>query len=104
MKLRQATREKRKAMKAWERKWWESLSQEAEDAARRNDQGTLYKILGQLQSRGAKRRKDGGTNTVGDLEKEREAWRQHFEKVSLTPGRVPDKVWDNVPEVNQKTT
>ena len=41
---------------------------------------------------------DGGRLSVADPAKEREAWKEHFKKVSLTRGEVPPHVWDNIPE------
>ena len=52
-----------------------------------------------LCSRDGKQAKDTRT-TVANVEKEREAWKRHFEKVSEEEGKVSEKVWASVPSRN----
>ena len=95
-KLRAQTRIRRKTLRGWERIWWEEVGQRASEAAFKGNQGEPHQALRELQIRGEVGRKDGGKHVVADVEKERESWKEHFEKVSKTRGEVKDTVWDNV--------
>eukprot|EP00969_Alexandrium_andersonii_P290457 12837846-Alexandrium_andersonii.AAC.1 len=47
----------------------------------------------------------GVRETVADPDREREAWAEHFRKISETRGQVADRVWSNVtsrPQVKQE--
>ena len=103
-KLDEANEARRTKVRDWEKTWFNEPEVRGREAPHRNDQAELYRILNELKVRGGVKRKDGGRQSVGDVEKEREAWAAHVKKVSETRGAVPDNVWDNIKGRNQTET
>ncbi len=66
------------------------------DAAWRGDQGEMFRILNELRGAQKNKKRDGSKIVAEDNDKEREAWKEHFAKVSEDMGEVPDHVWANV--------
>ena len=65
------------------------IAEKANEAAHKNDQRELYRLYREMEDRGEQSRRDGGKLTVPNPEQEREAWAEHFKKVSETVGEVP---------------
>ena len=63
----------------------------------------MYKLFQELKVR-HEGRKDMGKTVSADKEATREAWREHFAKVSEDPGVVPEHVWGNVTKRKGNTT
>ena len=68
------------------------MGERATEAAHRGDQGELYRTLKELKVRGFTQGRDGGRSTVPNVEEEREAWKNHVEKVSKSRGEVNSRV------------
>ena len=100
--LRGAQKERKKKLKEWETSYWRELGVRATEASHRGDLGEMHRILKELRVRGHTKAKDGGKCTVADVEKEREAWKVHFEAVSKTRGEVAERVWENIPKAKGK--
>ena len=90
--LNKAKKMKRRKLKDWENTWFVDLGDRATQAAKVNDQGELYRVLKDLKVRGQMGGRDGGSRTAADPEEEREAWKDHFRKVSEGRGVVADKI------------
>ena len=100
--LRKAQKDRKMTIRKWENGYWKDLGERASEAGRRGDQGEMYRILKELKVRGMVRMSDGSKGTVGDVEGEREAWKMHFEAVSVGRPEVDSKVWRNIPITSGK--
>ena len=96
-KLRRISKQRRRCLRKWENDWWKDLGQNMSEASHRGDQAEMYKILNELKVRHEGRR-DTGKNVSEDPDKEREAWKDHFAKISEEEGEVHNRVWANVSE------
>ena len=101
--LRGVTKRKKKTLKEWENAWWDEMGRNLTEAHHRGDQGELFRLFGEMKLRQFEGRRDRGKVTVSDVEKEREAWKGHFKKVSEGRGIVKETVWNSVGR-NTKTT
>ena len=95
-KLRLAQGMRKRKLKEWETSWWQDIGKRASEASRTGDTEELYRILREMKVRGLTAGRDGGNNTVADIEGELEAWKEHFRKVSETEGALNPNVWENV--------
>ena len=81
--LRSSQAVRRRTLTRWETDWWGEMGREATEAARRNDQATLYQLTGELTARKDTGRKDGGQVVMGNIDAEMKGWKDHFEKISV---------------------
>ena len=76
-------------------RWWDQKAQVAQDRADQGDAFGLFATFRELRSRGSNI--PSGDVAPKDAQAERDAWAEHFRLISEGPGRVAEKVWDNVP-------
>ena len=95
-KLRKVRRKRQRKRREWEMAWWKNLGIEATEAAKSGDQGRLFQVINSMLERRKKKLRDGGTATTEDVEKEREAWKEHFQKISEGRAEVKERVWKNI--------
>ena len=101
--VREAQKGRTKKLKEWEKTWWQVMGARATEAARTHNTAELYSILRDMKVRGPVAGRDGGKATVGNIEAELDAWKEHFRKVSETQGVVEERVWNNVSKITRKS-
>jgi hypothetical protein len=94
---RVARKTRRAKLRKWEADWWRDIAEQANRAQRQGDMAELYKCFKSLRDRSLQKVQDGRAVSAANLEEERDAWASHFEKVSATPGEVPEEVWERLP-------
>ena len=100
--LNKARRIKKNRCKKWELEYWNEMADKATQAYHKDDTVEMYKVISELKLREFAGRRDGGQQGVGDVETEREAWKDHFREVSRGRGHVNEQVWQTVPVRERK--
>lgn len=98
-------RDVKKRCKKDKKKWYEAKEQEAEEAARRNDAKTLYKIVKELTGTDSINKtipvKDKAGNALKTEEEQNARWAEHFKEVLNQP--EPPALIDFTGIANQDT-
>ena len=81
--LTQAKRIKRRTFTGWERQYWDSLGQQAEEAEQREDHFALYSLMAKLKVRKANNTQANLRSTSRNPFAEAESWRQHFQLIHM---------------------
>lgn len=86
----------------WE--WIDQKVEEAQEADSKGDMRTVYQIHRQLGIRDKMGRRDGTKESVGDPEKERDVWKEHFKRIQQDHEMVSEEVWENIKQNSQTAT
>ena len=92
-----AKRVKRRLFTQWERDYWHTIGQQAEDAETRGDTYALYSLFSKLKVRKANSTRSSLRNVSRNPFAEAESWKDHFSKIQNGAVPVADRVWDSVP-------
>ena len=95
--FREADKQRKKPLKEWEWTYWEETATEALKSYEKGDMRGVFEAQKKLGMREETRTKNGTKETVADPEKEREAWKTHFESIQKRTEEVADRVWENIP-------
>ena len=98
--LTQAKRIKRRTFTGWERQYWDSIGQQAEEAEQRGDHFALYSLMAKLKVRKANNTQANLRSTSRNPFAEAESWRQHFQLIQNGVEAVADRVWQNIPHTH----
>ena len=90
--VRRSKRRRLSWLKDREVRWWDQKAQAAQAKA---DQGDAFGLFATFRELGANI--PSGEVAPKDAQAERDAWAVHFRLIGEGPGRVAEKVWDNVP-------
>ena len=71
---RLARRDRRRTLRQLERAYWRDIGGKASAAAQSGDQGTLYRLFRELRTQRGDRG-DGGRWSIGDVQAERDKWK-----------------------------
>eukprot|EP00435_Cladocopium_sp_Y103_P009995 s4145_g2.t1 len=93
--LNQARKHKRDTLTGWEEAWLTSQAQAADQAATRQDMGTVFRIVKELANAEDTQRRFG-CRSENNPDEAAEEWRQHFQSIQAGIGQVPDEVWDDI--------
>ena len=95
--LHTAKRVKRRLFTQWERDYWHTIGQQAEDAETRGDTYALYSLFSKLKVRKANSTRSSLRTVSRNPFAEAESWKDHFSKIQNGAVPVADRVWDSVP-------
>ena len=95
--LNTAKRVKRRLFTQWERDYWHTIGQQAEDAETRGDTYALYSLFSKLKVRKANSTRSSLHNVSRNPFAEAESWKDHFSKIQNGAVPVAERVWDSVP-------
>ena len=95
--LHTAKRAKRRLFTQWERDYWRTIGQRAEDAETRGNTYALYSLFSKLKVRKANSTRSSLRTVSRNPFAEAESWKDHFSKIQNGAVPVADRVWDSVP-------
>jgi hypothetical protein len=98
---KRADTQRKRCTRTWENEWWHMMAEKLETAELAHNTTDIFKIHRDMTSQATNKRRKTKPLVAGEVEAERAAWKEHFERVSSDVGKVSDEVWKNLPRVEK---